>query len=347
MARPIWTGAITFGLVSVPVAMYSATHDHEVSFHQFERDTTDRIRYKRVNERTGKEVEYDDIVKGADVGGGKYVMVEPEELDEIAPGRSRSLEIHRFVALDEIDPVHYQKTYYLGPGGDESAKTYALLRDAMSDANRAAIGTLVMRGKEYLAAIRPDGDLLVLETMYFADEIRDPKQEIDPLPGRAKAKPAELAMAGQLIDSMSGPWKPAVFRDTYTDRVNDLVEAKRKGKEVTLSEPAPAATGAADLLDMLRQSVEAAKKGRAGGSKAAAGRKKTAGASASASKTTGASASAKKAPAAKKATTAASKRATAAKKTSAGKKKTTTAAKKTTGASAKKTTGKKAARRAA
>ena len=116
MARPIWTGAITFGLVSVPVAMYSATHDHEVSFHQFERGTSDRIRYKRVNERTGKEVDFDDIVKGAEVGGGRYVMIEPDELDAVAPGRSRSLEIHRFVALDEIDPVHYQKTYYLGPG---------------------------------------------------------------------------------------------------------------------------------------------------------------------------------------------------------------------------------------
>ncbi|MEV6488823.1 Ku protein [Actinoplanes sp. NPDC051633] len=303
MARPIWNGAITFGLVSVPVSMYSATRDHEVSFHQFQRDTTDRIRYKRVNERTGKEVEFEDIVKGADVGGGKYVMIEPDELDEIAPGRSRSLEIHRFVALDEIDPIHYQKTYYLGPGGDESAKTYALLRDAMADANRAAIGTLVMRGKEYLAAIRPDGDLLVLETMFFADEIRNPKKEIDALPGRAKAKPAELAMASQLIDSMSGPWKPSDFRDTYTDRVNELIKAKSKGKEVTPSEPAPAATGAADLLEMLRASVEAAKKGRSA--------KKTPAKSA-AKKTTTKKTPAKKAPAKK---TATAKKATAKKGT--------------------------------
>jgi DNA end-binding protein Ku len=118
MARPLWTGVISFGLVSVPVALYSATHDHEVSFHQFEKGTGDRIRYHRVNERTGKEVDYDDIVKGADIGDGKYVMLDPDELDAIAPGRSRSLEVHAFVALDEIDPVYYQKTYYLAPGSD-------------------------------------------------------------------------------------------------------------------------------------------------------------------------------------------------------------------------------------
>ena len=153
-----------------------------MSFHQFEKDTTDRIRYKRVNERTGKEVDYGDIVKGAKVGGGRYVMLDPDELDAVAPGRSRSLEIHAFVDLADIDPIYFQKTYYLAPGTDESKKVYALLRDAMAEANRAAIGTLVMRGKEYLAAIRPDGDLLVLETMFFADEVRDPHDELDRCP---------------------------------------------------------------------------------------------------------------------------------------------------------------------
>src|SRR4051812_18418296 len=262
MARPIWTGAITFGLVSVPVAMYSATHEHEVSFHQFQKGTADRIRNRRVNERTGDEVDYDDIVKGADVGGGNYVMLDPDELDAVAPGRSRSLDIHRFVDLDEIDPIYYQKTYYLGPGSDETTKVYALLRDAMADANRAAIGTLVMRGKEYLTAIRPDGDLLVLQTMYFADEVRDPKEQIDELPGRNRAKPAELHMATQLIDSMSGRWKPDDFRDTYTGRVNELIEAKKAGKEVTAAEAAPEPTDAGNLLEVLRRSVEAAKRGR-------------------------------------------------------------------------------------
>jgi len=275
MARPIWTGAITFGLVSVPVAMYSATHEHEVSFHQFEKGTSDRIRYRRVNERTGKEVEYEDIVKGADVGGGNYVMLDADELDAVAPGRSRSLEIHRFVDLDEIDPIYYQKTYFLAPGNDEAVKTYALLRDAMTAANRAAIGTLVMRAKEYLTTIRPDGDLLVLETMYFADEVRNPKDEIDRIPGKSGAKPAELAMAGQLIDSMSGKWRPKDYRDTYTDRVNELIEAKKAGQEVTPAEEAPEPTNVTDLLEVLRRSVEAAKQRRGSGSGGAPAKKKT------------------------------------------------------------------------
>ncbi|MCY1138167.1 Ku protein [Actinoplanes sp. Pm04-4] len=265
MARPIWTGAITFGLVSVPVAMYSATHEHEVSFHQFEKGTADRIRYRRVNERTGKEVDFDDIVKGADVGGGDYVMLDQDELDSVAPGRSRSLDIHRFVELADIDPLYYQKTYWLGPGSDETAKVYGLLRDAMADTGRAAIGTLVMRGKEYLTTIRADGNLLVLQTMFFADEVRDPKEQLDDLPKRNTAKPAEMHMAQQLIDSMSGPWKPADFRDTYTDRVNKLIKAKQKGKEVKAAEPAPDPTAASDLFEVLRRSVEAASKRRASG----------------------------------------------------------------------------------
>jgi DNA end-binding protein Ku len=313
MARPIWTGAITFGLVSVPVAMYSATHEHEVSFHQFEKDTSDRIRYRRVNERTGKEVDYDDIVKGADVGGGDYVMLDQEELDAVAPGRSRSLEIDRFVDLDDIDPIYYQKTYYLGPGGD-SAKVYGLLRDAMTDANRAAIGTLVMRGKEYLAAIRPDGNLLVLQTMFFADEVRDPKDEIEGLPRPGAAKKNELSMAQQLIDSMAGPWRPKDFRDTYTDRVNELIEQKKAGKEVRVAEPAPEPTNVTDLFEVLKRSVENAQKRRSGGASASAAPKK-------------------KAAPANKRTTAPAK-----KKTGASAKKSTAASAKTTAASAKKTT---------
>jgi DNA end-binding protein Ku len=316
MARPIWTGSITFGLVSVPVGLYSATHEHEVSFHQFEKGTADRIRLRRVNERTGKDVEYDDIVKGTDVGGGELVMLDQEELESVAPGRSRSLEIHQFVDLDEIDPLYYQKTYYLAPGSDETMKTYALLRDAMADANRAAIGTLVMRGKEYLAAIRPDDDLLVLQTMYFADEVRDPKKELDRVPGTSKAKPAELSMAAQLIDSMSGPWKPSEYRDTYTDRVNELIEAKKAGREVTAAEDAPEPTNVTDLLEVLRRSVEAAKSRQSSPARKTA--KKTAPAKKPAKKAAPANKAAAKKPAKKaaaKKTTAAAKKTPAAKKT--------------------------------
>ena len=163
MARSIWTGVISFGLVSVPVGLYSATEDHDVGFHQFEKGTSDRVRNKRVNERTGKEVPYANIVKGAEVGGDDaYVLIDPEELESIAPGRSRSLEVHSFVDLAEIDPVYYAKTYYLAPAGDAAEKTYALLRQAMATSKRAAIGTFVMRGRQYLAAIRSQDKVLVL-----------------------------------------------------------------------------------------------------------------------------------------------------------------------------------------
>jgi DNA end-binding protein Ku len=301
MARPIWSGAITFGLVSVPVRMYSATHDHEVSFHQFEKGTSDRIRYKRVNERTGKEVDYDDIVKGAEVGDGDYVLLEQDELDEVAPGRSRSLEIDRFVELDEIDPIYYQKTYFLGPGGDETTKVYALLRDAMADSNRAAIGTLVMRGKEYLAAIRPEGKLLMLQTMFFADEVRDPQEQIDDLPRKNAAKPAEVHMAHQLIDSMSGKWRPDDFRDTYTDRVKKLIKEKKAGREVTKADEAPEPTNVTDLFEVLRRSVEDAAKRRNAKPAKKAAAKKTATKKTATKKTTAKKATAKKKTAAKKA----------------------------------------------
>jgi DNA end-binding protein Ku len=354
MARPIWTGVVSFGLVSVPVAMFPATREHDVSFHQFEKDTSDRIRYRRVNERTGKDVDYDNIVRGADVGDGQYVMLDPDELDSIAPGRSRSLEIQAFVDVDEIDPLYYQKTYYLAPVGEETAKTYALLRQAMAEANRAAIATFVMRGKEYLAAVRPDNDLLVLETMHFADEVRDPYQEIDNLPGNVKLRPAELRMAKQLIESMTGRWEPEEYRDTYTDRVNELIAAKKKGDEVTVAEEAPAATDVTDLMAVLKRSVEAAKHGRAAGAA-----KKTApkSASKSASKAApkagskSASKAARKAgsKSASKAASAkgsAGKKAAAAKKAEPAKKAATkrTPAKKAAG---KKAAGKKATKRAA
>lgn len=265
MARAIWTGYISFGLVSVPVGLFSATEEHEVDFHQFQRGTSDRIRYKRVNERTGREVDYDKIVKGHDVGGGEYVIVEQDELAEIAPGKSRSLEISRFVDLDEVDPIHFQKSYYLAPSDDQNTSSYALLRDALAKTNRAGIASFVMRGKEYLAAIRADGKVLVLETMFFADEIRDPDKELGSLPDRAGSG-RQLSMAVDLIEAMSGQWRPADYRDTYTERVRELVESKHRGKEVVFTEEEPEATPVNDLVAQLRASVEAARARRAGGS---------------------------------------------------------------------------------
>ena len=174
MARAIWTGSLAFGLVNVPVGLYSATEDKTVHFSQFEAGTSDRIRYKRVNERTGHEVDYGRIVKGYEVRKGNFVMITDEELEAVEPGRSRTIDITDFVDLDEIDPIYFQKTYYLAPQGEGADRSYLLLRAAMAATNKAGIATFVMRGKQYLGAVRAAADVLMLETMFFADEIRDP-----------------------------------------------------------------------------------------------------------------------------------------------------------------------------
>lgn len=259
MARAVWSGMISFGLVSVPVGMYTATEEHQPTFHQFKDGTTDRIRYQRVNERTGREVEFSDIVKGVDVGGGKYVMVSDDELDQIAPGRSRSLDISAFVDLDEIDPVYFNKAYYLAPSSDDNKKTYALLRDAMAKTNRAGIASFVMHGKEHLAAIRVSGTVLVLETLFFADEVRDPKKLLDGLPGRTKFGKGELDMATQLVESLAEDWRPQQYHDTYTERVEALIAAKKKGEDFEVADEAPDATNVVDLMEALRRSVDSAR----------------------------------------------------------------------------------------
>jgi DNA end-binding protein Ku len=300
MARSIWSGYITFGLVSVPVGLFSATVEHELDFHQFQRGTSDRIRYKRVNERTGREVDYDKIVKGHDIGGGEYVIVEQEELAGVAPGKSRSLEISQFVDLDEVDPIFYQKSYYLGPSDDANASSYALLRDALAKTNRAGIASFVMRGKEYLAAIRAYDKVLLLQTLYFADEIRDPAKELGTLPAKS-SDGKQLSMAVDLIEAMSGRWRPGEYKDSYTERVKKLVESKRKGKEIVFTEEEPEATAADDLVAALRASVESAKARRQGGStaKKKTTAKKTATKKATAKKATAKKTAAKK-PSAKK-----------------------------------------------
>jgi DNA end-binding protein Ku len=263
MARAVWSGMISFGLVSVPVGLFTATQEHEPSFHQFAEGTADRIHYKRVNERTGKEVEFGDIVKGVEVGGGKFAMVTDEELAQIAPGRSRALEISGFVALDDIDPIYFNKAYYLAPAGAENKKTYALLRDAMAASHRAGIATFVMHGKEHLAAIRASDNVLVLETLFFADEVRDAKKLLDDVFGKTSFSKGEMAMATQLIESMDETWRPEKYHDSYTDRVNTLIEAKRKGNDLEVAEEAPPATNVVDLMEALQRSVDSARSGRA------------------------------------------------------------------------------------
>ncbi|SDH81846.1 DNA end-binding protein Ku [Actinokineospora alba] len=262
MARPIWNGAINFGLVTVPVELYGATEDHTISFRQFERGTSDRIRYKRVNERTGKEVAYSDIVKGAEIGGGDYVIIEPDELDAIAPGRSRTIDISAFVDIDSIDPIHYQKTYWLAPAKEEYGRAYSLLLQAMRKSNKAGVATFVMRGKEYLTVVRAGEDLLILTTMLFAEDLRDPAKELKSMPEITPARGKELDMAISLIDSMSEEWKPEEFHDTYTQRVEQLIEDKKEGREIVSEEAPSEPTKVVDLFDALSKSVESRKKRR-------------------------------------------------------------------------------------
>jgi len=262
VARPIWSGAINFGLVTVPVDLYSATEDHTISFRQFQRGTSDRIRYKRVNERTGEEVPFAEIVKGADIGGGDYVIIEPDELDAIAPGRSRTIDIDAFVDLDDIDPVHFQKTYWLAPTKEEYGRAYGLLLQAMSKTNRAGVATFVMRGKEYLTALRAGDGLLILNILLFPEDLRDPVKELKSMPEISPARGKELDMAVTLIDSMSDDWQPANYHDTYTERVEKLIEDKAAGREIVSEEEPSQPTKVVDLFDALSKSVEGRKKRR-------------------------------------------------------------------------------------
>ncbi|MFF4825090.1 Ku protein [Streptomyces sp. NPDC001312] len=206
MARAIWTGVITFGLVTVPVGLYTSTEDHTVHFHQLQRGTSDRIRNRRVNERTGDEVDTGDIVKGYEIDDGEYVVVEPDELDDIAPGRSRTIDISDFVDLDDIEPVYFDRTYYIAPSGKEYTKVYELLRAALAEANKAGIATFVMRNRQYLTALRAEGEVLVLQTLHWADEVRDPGQELPELPsGRAGQAAGHGAAAGRHPQRRLGP----------------------------------------------------------------------------------------------------------------------------------------------
>jgi DNA end-binding protein Ku len=258
---------VSFGLVNVPVGLYSATQDHEVHFHQFEKGTSSRIRNQRVNADTGEEVDYDDIVKGAEISDGDYVMLTPEELESVEPGRSRTIDIADFVDAADIDPIYYRRSYYLAPSDDTAKKAYQLLVKAMAKADRVGVATFVMRGKQYLAAIRPSADekVLVLETMYFADEVRDPTDEIDQLPANTRVGGKDLDMAISLVESLTTDWDPRNYRDTYTERVEQLIDAKKKNREVVPTEDtAGSSEKVTDLLAALEASVDAAKKHRPG-----------------------------------------------------------------------------------
>jgi DNA end-binding protein Ku len=263
MPRAIWSGSISFGLVNVPVKLYSAVHPQGLSFHQFQEGTNARVRNKRVSEKTGKEVAYEDIVKGYEVEKGHYVMVDPDELAEFAPRATRTIDIEDFVSLDEIDPIFYDNTYYLAPDDSEGArKAYALLLKAMEDQGKVAIGRLVMRNKQYLAAIRPLDGALAVSTMRFHDEVMSPS-DIDEIPtGRSapRAQSGEVKMAGQIIDSMSREWDPKRYEDTYRVQVLDFLKKKAAGEEIVVEEEPEEQAKVVDLMAALEASLEAAKK---------------------------------------------------------------------------------------
>ena len=255
MPHSIWTGSVSFGLVNIPVGMYSATEEHTVRFHQFEAGTSDRVRNLRVNERSGKEVAYADIVKGYDLGD-ESVIVTKEELAAASPERSSTIEISDFVELSEINPIFYRSTYYLAPKGEAAVKPYRLLLQAMAKTNMAGVSLFVMRNKEYLCVVRADRDILVLETLYFADEIRDPIDVLGDLPDAKPSTPKELTMAVELVNALSGPWEPETYQDTYAEEVKALIARKQKGEDVVVHAEVTKGAPIVDLMDALKQSVD-------------------------------------------------------------------------------------------
>ena len=264
MPRAIWSGSVSFGLVNVPVKLYSAVHHQDLSFHQFQEGTNARIRNKRVSEKSGREVDYDDIVKGYEVSKGKYVMVDPDELARFNPRATRTIDIEDFVALEDIDPIYYDATYYLAPDKSEGArKAYVLLRKAMEDQGRVAIGRLVMRTKQYLAAIRPKDGALAVSTMLFHDEVVA-VSDIEDIPtGRSapRVSAGEAKMAGRIIESMARDWDPDRYEDTYRVQVLDYLKKKAAGEEIVVEEEPEEQSNVVDLMAALEASLEAAKKG--------------------------------------------------------------------------------------
>ena len=260
MPRSIWSGAISFGLVNVPVKVYSAVSPKTVRFHQLDSKTGTRISQRRVNPQTGEEVPYEDLVKGFELTRDRYVVIRPEELDAIAPEKSRTIDIEDFVDLAEIDPVYYDHPYWLVPDKG-AAKAYALLVQAMREAGKVAIARVVLRNKEHLVALRPSGGGLMMETMVFHDEVV-PSDDLDELLAAAEtqASDREVGMAKQLIDSLTTAFDPERYRDSYREKVLELIERKAQGEEIAVQPEAPAPARVPDLMAALEASLAAVKK---------------------------------------------------------------------------------------
>ncbi|WP_030173154.1 Ku protein, partial [Spirillospora albida] len=274
--RSIWKGAISFGLVTIPVKLYSATEQRDVAFHQVHREDGGRIKYKRVCTVDGEEVPYSDIAKGFELPGGETVVLTDEDFADLPLTTSRRIDVLQFVEQAEVDPIYFAKSYYLEPDG-QGAKPYVLLRDALESSGQVAIVKVALRQRESLATLRVREGVFVLETMLWPDEVRVP--DFPFLEEDIEVRKQELTMATSLIESMEGEFDPSDYKDAYREALQAVIDAKIEGREITRPAEEGAEEPAADLLSALRASVEAAKKSRAGGGTSAkkpAARKTTA-----------------------------------------------------------------------
>lgn len=257
MPRSIWTGAISFGLVTVPVKLYSAVNRKTVRFNQLNQKTGSRIQQQRVDASTGEEVAYEDLVKGYEISPDRYVVIEPSELEAVEPRKTKTIDIEDFVDLDDIDPIFYDHPYYLAPAAG-GAKPYRLLLEAMRETNKVAIAKVVIRSKESLVAIRPMGDVLGMATMLFADEVVDPDR-IDDLPEAddVQTSKRELDIAKQLVESLAGDFEPDKYHDTYREAVLEMIEKKAAGEEIAVAPEPEEAAPVPDLMSALKASLDA------------------------------------------------------------------------------------------
>jgi len=263
MPRAIWSGSVSFGLVNVPVKLVTATSPKDVRFHQLHDADGGRINQKRVCSVDGEEVDYGHIVKGYDLGGGRYVVIDPEELRTIDPESTRTIDIEEFVDLVDIDPIYFEHSYYLVPD-ERAAKPYALLVEAMAGTGKVALGRFVLRTKQYLATLRAKDGVLVLSTMLYPDEVVE-AAELD-VPSAESTRPSEkeLTMARQLVESLSTQWDPSKWHDDYRERVLELIDRKAEGLEIAqVPEPAAAAP-VVDLMAALEASLAAARAAKEG-----------------------------------------------------------------------------------
>ncbi|MFN8162394.1 MAG: Ku protein [Solirubrobacterales bacterium] len=275
MARAIWSGSISFGLLNVPVKLYSAVARRNIALREIRESDSARIRHRRVAEGTDEEVPYEEIVKAFEITPGNYVPLTKDEMSALAPEKTRAIDVQDFVDLEQIDPIYYDSPYYLGPA-DGAEKAYSLLAAALKASGKVAIARFVFRNKEHLAAIRTSGDVLTLTTMRFADEVVPASELEEVLPEKApKVAKREQEMAEQLIDSLSTEFDPGAYRDEYREELLGLIERKAEGKEIVTPESeAPRATKAPDLMAALEESIAAVQEKRGPAKKAAATKRK-------------------------------------------------------------------------